>query len=361
MTKISDEKILECRRMYEEEKLTCAEIGRKTGINEATIRRRLKSLGVAIVRYPLAGKFEEREIIALYEEGFPIWKIAQQFKSSEETVSKILKKNEIKVSRNGVKPSFDNHIFDNIDTEEKAYWLGFIWADGCIVNIRDEKKNYAFELGLSIKDIEHLEKFCSFIDLDKSRIKIKSNSGGNLISKSTSVLCRVQLSNKHLWETLNSYGCCPNKTSHELFPNVTIFKSSNLIHHFIRGFFDGDGWVYLDNRNYLISGVCGQDDFLKELLSYLPKSLCKETLKISNTEVIKMLKWGGNKAITFLNYLYNDSTIYLDRKYNISAPYIRNSISKSGNIGETPEMDNPEINSEVKESESSYSVEVETK
>ena len=31
----------------------------------------------------------------------------------------------------------------------------------------------------------------------------------------------------------------------------------------------------------------------------------------------------------------------------------------SGNIGETPEMDNPEINLESKESESSYSVDLE--
>lgn len=359
MTKISNEKILECRKMYEEDKLTCAEIGRRTGISEATIRRRLKALGVVITKNPLAGKFEEKDVIALYKDNLPIWKIAKQFKSSEETISKVLKSNGIEVSRNGVKSSFNHHIFDEIDTEEKAYWLGFIWADGCIVSINNEKKNYAFELGLSVKDIEHLEKFCSFINLDKSRVKIRVCKETSLV-KSINTLCRIQVSNKHFWETLNSYGCCPNKTYHEVFPDISIFKSKDLIHHFIRGFFDGDGWVYLDNRGYLIAGVCGQLEFLEAILKFIPESIVKNIVDSSDTEVTKILKWGGTKAKTFLNYLYTDSTVYLDRKYNISAPYIRKSISKSGNIGETPEMDNTEINSEIKESESSYSVEVET-
>ena len=155
-------------------------------------------------------------------------------------------------------------------------------------------------------------------------------------------------------------GCIPNKTHHEIFPKESVFKSRELIHHFIRGFFDGDGWVYLDNRNYLIAGICGQQEFLEAILKYIPEDIVKNINNLSNTEIIKVLQWGGTKAEIFLNYIYKNSTISLDRKFNIAAPYIRKSISKSGNIGETPEMDNTEINSEIKESESSYSVEVET-
>ena len=67
-----------------------------------------------------------------------------------------------------------------------------------------------------------------------------------------------------------------------------------------------------------------------------------------------MLVW-----IVWVNIKQCLITLYLDRKFNIAAPYIREGISKLGNIGKTPEMDNTEINSETKESESSYSVEVE--
>lgn len=73
------------------------------------------------------------------------------YKSSQETISKVLKENNIEIPRNGVKPSFDFNVFDNINTEEKAYWLGFIWADGCILSNCN-----GFELGISIKDISHL-------------------------------------------------------------------------------------------------------------------------------------------------------------------------------------------------------------
>lgn len=363
MKKISNEIIESCKRLYQEEGLSCAEIARRTGIGEATIRRRLKALGVQIIQYRHAGKFEISDVINEYSNGISIKEIAKKYKSSEETISRVLKENGVEVFRNGVKPSFNSHIFDSIDTEEKAYWLGFIWADGCILNQRKEKHNYGFELGIAIKDIEHLKLFCNFISLDKSKIKIRL--GKEIIFRDKTIKsgesCRIQISNEHFWKTLYNLGCVPDKTHHEIFPKESVFKSKELIHHFIRGFFDGDGWVYLNNRNYLNVGICGQQEFLETILKYIPEDIVKNINNLSNTEIIKVLRWGGTKAEVFLNYIYKNSTISLDRKFNISAPYIRKSMSKSGNIGKPPEMDNTEINSEIKESESSYSVEVETR
>lgn len=347
--RISDEIIEQCKKMYVEENLSCEKIAKFFDISPLTVSRRLKKLGVEINRTPHAGKFEISEVIDLYNNKTPIWKIAKIFKSSEETISKVLKENGVEV---GTRSVFNHHIFDEIDTEEKAYWLGFIWADGCIMNFNPDKNNgYNFELGLAIKDSEHIEKFCDFIGMSRERIKIKYN--GNKVIKSEigqvnvnkdCYICRIQIGNKHLWNTLNNYGCCPNKTTNEHFPNESIFKSKDLIRHFIRGFVDGDGWVYIDNRGYLMSGICGQEEFLLSLIKYLPEELYKEKcIDCNNTKVIKVLKWGCNKAITFVNYLYSNSSIYLERKFNIVAPYIGNNISKLGNIGETPEMDNTEI------------------
>ncbi len=352
MKRISNEIIEQCKKLYQEENLSCAEISRRTGIGEATIRRRLKELGVQIIQYRHSGKFKIPDVIQDYSNGITIRDIAKKYRSSEETISKVLKENGIEVFRNGVRPCFNHHIFDVIDTEQKAYWLGFIWADGCILNQKDDKHNYGFELGISIKDIEHLKLFCDFIELDKTKINIRLGKEHIFRDKTikSGESCRIQISNEHFWKNLYNLGCVPNKTYNEFFPKIEIFKSINLVSHFIRGFFDGDGWVYRDKRNYLIAGICGQQKFLESILKYLPESLIKNTVSSSDTEVIKILKWGGTKAETFLNYIYNNSTVSLERKFNISAPYISNSISKLGNIGKNPEMDNTEITKESNES-----------
>lgn len=353
MNKINDEIIWECKKIYEEQNIPCAQIAKQFGMSSSTLRRRLKALGVEIIQHPHAGKFEIDEVIELYQKGTQIWKIAEMFKSSEETISKVLKESDIKVER---KTNFNTHIFDSIDTEEKAYWLGFLWADGCVITHTEGKYNYAIELGLSIKDYDHLEKFCDFISLSRDKIKIKDEKKHTFKNKviNSGKICRIQISNKHLWNVLNNYGCYPNKTHNEIFPDSKIFSSIDLIPHFLRGFFDGDGWIYLDNRKYLVAGVCGQEQFLNEILKCLPEHL--RTISVysqSDTEVIKTIKWAHLKAQDFINYLYNNSTIHLTRKFNIAAPYIREGISKSGNIGETPEMDNTEITGEIKESPAS--------
>lgn len=353
MARISNEIIEQCRKMYEVDHIPCAQIARHFGIGSATVRRRLKELGVEIIQHPHAGKFEVSEVIELYNKGTQIWKIAKMFKSSEETISKVLKENNVKVE---VKSNFDSTVFDIINTEEKAYWLGFIWADGCVIKHSEERYTYSFELGVAIQDYAHLKKFCNFIKLDTSKIKIRKETTNYINGKEvkSKESCRVQISNKHFWNQLNNLGCCPDKTHNEIFPNLKIFSSIDLIRHFIRGCVDGDGWVYLDNRNYVVCGLCGQEKFLTEVLKILPEEFRNVSLYDSSSEVIKVIKYAHLKAQRLINWLYSNSSIYLDRKFNIAAPYIREGISKPGNIGENPEMDNPEINSEIaKGSESS--------
>lgn len=61
-------------------------------------------------------------------------------------------------------------IFENIDTEEKAYWLGFLYADGCVGS-----KESKVELSLAEKDLRHMEKFRSFIGIE-NKISYRPNT-----------------------------------------------------------------------------------------------------------------------------------------------------------------------------------------
>ena len=318
-----------------------------------TIRKYLRSLGVPTLVNKSSITNFETDIIEPWKQGESLNSLSKRFNTTKSFLSKQLKSLGYQVNNTQTQINFDDTVFDSIDNEEKAYWLGFIWADGCVVNSYVERKSCSVEIGISVKDFNHLEKFCEFIGLPKDRIhtrQIKETTvNGKLVNPGLS--CRVQLSSKHMWNQLVNLGCCPNKTYNEIFPCLDIFKTPDLIHHFIRGFFDGDGWVYIDCQNHLITGICGQEQFLIELKKLLPVKLQNISLyKVANTEMIRVLKWAVDNSKIFLNYIYKDATIWLDRKFNISAPYISNSISKSVNIGETPEMDNTEITIETKES-----------
>lgn len=200
---------------------------------------------------------------------------------------------------------FNEHIFDQIDSEEKAYWLGFIFADGYVSSspLREGVKSiYQFEISLGIKDIEHLNKFKKFIVFKKDIITDKSR-------------CRFIVANKHLWTTLNELGCTPNKSLSLKFPNIP----QNLVKHFIRGYFDGDGCISRHVHNTCVTPhieLLGTKQMLEQILIHSNTS-AKYKHDKRHSEETWNLEWSKQEGIDFINYLYQDCSIYLNRKYEL--------------------------------------------
>ena len=67
--------------------------------------------------------------------------------------------------------NYNRHIFDNIDNEEKAYWLGFIVADGYL-----NLDKHMLRIKLGHKDKQHLIKFINFIGGEESMLKYEIHS-----------------------------------------------------------------------------------------------------------------------------------------------------------------------------------------
>lgn len=350
MKKIDDSIIMQAKDMYVNQHISCEQIAKKLNIGASTVVKRLRKLGVEVVSHPHAGKFEIKDVIKLYvQDKIPIHKIAKMFNSTEKTISKVLKENNIEVKR---VLQFEEHIFDIIDTEEKAYWLGFLWADGCVMSINPNNPNYAIELGLSSKDRSHLVKFCNFLSLSENRIKDKICLPGELI-KTTREVSRIQISSTHMWNTLVSYGMVPRKTYDERFPYENTFKDKSLVKHFIRGYFDGDGSLTWYNKEHTRpeASLIGLEDFLIKLREYLPNEIKNNSIYKNKNNILYLINFVGNKALIFLNFIYKNSNIVLDRKFNIYSSLISKGISEeSGNIGENPSLDNTEIIEEIKES-----------
>lgn len=299
---------------YTINKLSIKKIAKKYNSSEETISKYLQLAGVKINS---KCKYTDADIILwkkLYLQGISLTQISKEYHTSRDTISKYLTLNGITVINRQNLLRFDETIFDNIDTEEKAYWLGFIYADGCIYyNI---KGKYRFEISLKESDYNHLLKFASFLKLDPLHIKKKKIN----LNHKTFFAYRIVLSNEHFPRILNSYGCTPRKSLTLKFPDENIFKSKDLIRHFIRGYFDGDGCFSYrrvsntDNYKPFIS-ILGTFEFLQSIMIYITSYTTLINLKTPSLQTYALnIREQGN--LPFMNFIYNDANIYLDRKYN---------------------------------------------
>lgn len=308
-------------------------LSKRLNISSEEIIKQLKEDGFlyakkgAISKLIINLKYAADEYLA--NEELNIQEICKKYNVSHSTFPKYLKDYlGIKIEKR-VKSNFNDKIFDCIDAEEKAYWLGFIFADGSISSDplkENKKKAYTFELGLKQDDINHLEKLKELLETSRPIIKSENR-------------CRLLVNSKHFWETLNNYGCTPKKSLTLQFPPENIFKEKSLIRHFIRGYFDGDGCISYSNSEHTILNMqlLGTKSFLQTLLNYLPEEFKDLTLRHNHNnenEETYLINTSNKKAYRFFIYLYENSKIYLDRKYSRFARCHGNMIDERDNIGE---------------------------
>jgi len=249
-------------------------------------------------------------IIDLYNTGLSCQKIANQLNVSESFISKKLKELNItkRSNSNYRRRAWNENFFTKIDNEEKAYWLGFLYADGCV----HDKPNGQKLITLVVKDKEVVEKFIKALN-------------GNFEVKQYKDIYGVYLTSKIMFNDLCKLGCVPRKSLILKFPMI----NSKHISHFIRGYFDGDGSVFTYKRKGKIKssesigvGICGTEELLNTLIQYAPINVPKkDKRKLGN--IWYSSTSGPNKALAFYNYLYQDATVWLDRKKNKFENYFK--------------------------------------
>ena len=229
---------------------------------------------------------------------------------SVRSIARVLKEEGINTKLKN-KYTLNDNYFETIDTEHKAYWLGFLYADGYV---GDETYNNIV-IGLCEKDIEQLENFKKDIQYT-GNIRTSKNSGG-YNTKYKGVV--INFSSKKMASDLRNLGLYPGKsTTMKHMPEMP----NDLYKHFIRGYFDGDGSISHIIRNDQYKGhrfimtIIGTIDFLNEVDEKLPVKTYKKSC--NNTENMQYLRCQKKEDMKKLyHYLYDDSTIYLKRKYEI--------------------------------------------
>lgn len=204
--------------------------------------------------------------------------------------------------------------FDNIDTEEKAYFLGFLYADGY-----NNVERHEVKIRLSKIDEEILIKFRNALypNQDRPLYYYRINERE---------YCELYISNSHISSILAKLGCGQAKTFNVSFP---WFINNDLYHHFIRGVFDGDGCISCSTlktgknagAHKTMFSIIGYEPFIKSI-NHIIATSCKLNenklirRKDKDSRLATMCYSGCNQCIIIRNYLYKNATIYLKRKYD---------------------------------------------
>lgn len=252
----------------------------------------------------------EQELIQDYINGMKTKDMAKKYSCSTNTISKIIDKNGIPRRAKKANRNKDLSKFYSLDSPDTQYWLGYICADG---NIQYDCENRMYKVSLFSKDIEVIEAFISYFGKD---IVGTHRRKQNMVYEV--YICSKELC-KYLVEELN---IVPNK-SLVLNPNISYTS------HFIRGYFDGDGWVRKpreygrhDSEAKITSGSI-------EFLNKVQKCLENVGIKCSVTprkecNASDLHIYNKENVIKLFNFLYKDANSYLKRKYDIFVALQRN-------------------------------------
>ncbi len=195
--------------------------------------------------------------------------------------------------------NFNEHFFHTIDSEIKAYWLGFITADG---NLRT-KPSFLMRINLAGKDYDHLAAFAAHINLNRSPRKY-------MVGKHECV--SLALGSKLLGIDLLTHGIIPRKS---LLVKPAITVPQEFITAYWRGCFDGDGSVgIIKAKNALKITFTGNEYMIKGFKDFLT-SRGIHGGSISNHSAVMRFSTAGNALpLSITDLLYDGSTVYLPRK-----------------------------------------------
>lgn len=257
----------------------------------------------------------KQEIIDSYKETGSVWETGKLLGFNGQSVWRILKKEGIVMktpSERSTKHSIDSSVFDNIDTHEKAYWLGMLYADGGLVK---NKSSYTIGLTLHRVDRYHLENFKAFL---KSSHPIHDRKDKEASS--------IAISNAHLCNSLINKGISLRKSLVIKFP---YWLDKRFINSFILGVFDGDGSISHRKRKRYLTEQCSFNIVGSEQLLLGISKIIKEELNISTevkpTSTIFRITIEGNLQLKKLSqWLYRDQKHFLVRKKEIFQNYVNN-------------------------------------
>lgn len=231
--------------------------------------------------------------------------LGKKWGSNSSTIQNILKAYQVpsrtlsQARRNFLEETLNEEIFEEIDTPDKAYWLGVMYSDGYISKT-SSYTNY-FGLSISSKDREWLLKFKNFLNYNGNIHDYKVAMG----YKPGTPYSRLLVGSNHIVECLEKLGVVEHKTKF-----INKMPDINFKDDFIRGYIDGDGSLL---KKYPHLTICGNKDFLIDITEYFGIKY-----NIYPDKSIFSLQYNKQESEYLEKRLYKNASTFLDRKYNIA-------------------------------------------
>ena len=233
-------------------------------------------------------------------------KIASFYGVSRSTITRVIKEIGVSIRKDNHTYFADYDKFHIIDTAEKAYWLGFIAADGCVF-VRDI--NASIIINISKKDRNHLEKFKKFMNSNVNIIDHIQNKGFS----NNSEMSKITFNSLSMAQDFIACGV-PNKKSLILKPPLI---ESKFFLPFILGYFDGDGSIFeFNNHTEWGINIEGTKEVLEWINNLLGISNKLEKRKNDDKNNYYIRCGGLLKPYKILKQLYDSVDVHLDRKYD---------------------------------------------
>jgi hypothetical protein len=284
-----------------------------------TVRKVLMPTGITVPNNRLT--CYHGEWIELYKGGMGCVEISRLYNCAASSVSVVTEKYGIRRSRKEAhqlahvqKYGEADNYFDNIDTEEKAYYLGYIVADGCIFE-RKSNGEKALSIFLQVTDGYIIERLGSIL---RRNVLVRPPKGKDKEQRG------LRVTSAHIYDTLRSYGITERKSydNHE----ATVFNHipPDLMSHFLRGLIDGDGCIIAirgrrdRRRDSGRISLCGNRSDMQGVADIFTSIGCRSA-KVRKRLNIYGVTWGSMTDLrNIIHYLYDNATIYLDRKKRVA-------------------------------------------
>lgn len=291
-------------RLYDQ-RLSWKEIIEQSGVTSVTVSKILQRNGREFDRKPEGTEGKAEIIAALYEAGHSTRDIGRMLGHGKSTVNAVVAGNGGKLRK--VEGCERPDFFDVIDTPEKAYWLGFISADGCIVATARYPEGSHLAVQLAARDRGHLLKL-------KTALAANAGVHTRAVDGSSSGLTSLSVGSRRLTQALLALGITPRKSA-TLEPWD---GPADLMPHYWRGMMDGDGSLARKSGDLFTVFLCGSEAVIQAFTKWASEVCGTKAKPYTHSNIWYIAVSGRYQVPKLVRALYEDAPVSLDRKQEIA-------------------------------------------